>query len=136
MKRIALFASLVSVVACTHVDRNDDGRAIYRGIAAMESGEANRIPDQTTTTTWPPQPALGASDASSLADRTRKTRHPSMRKVWKRLWWNMRHLGSEQINPYVRAGEGDALPKERSALEDLFHALKNVLAEGWRKLKD
>jgi hypothetical protein len=40
-----------------------------------------------------------------------------MRKVWKRLWWNIRHLGSEQINPYVRAGEGDALPKERSALE-------------------
>ena len=137
MKQVALFASLLSVIACTHVDPNDDGRAIYGSVAATERSETNRIPDHSTSPTWTPtQPAPSASDASSLEVAGHETRQPSMRKVWKRLWWNFRHLGSEQINPYVRAGEGDLLPKERTALEDLSHAFKNVLVERWRKLKD
>ena len=142
MKQVALFAGLLSVIACPHViactrvDPNDDGRTIY-GSVATERGEANRIPDHSPQPTWtPPQPAPSASDASSLEVGGRETRQPSMRNVWKRLWWNMRHLGSEQINPYVRAGEGDSRPKERTALEDLPHALKNVPVEGWRKLND
>ena len=136
MKQVALVASLWGVIACTYVDRNDDGRAIGGSVAATERGEANRIPDHSTPPTWTPQPAPSARDAASLEVGGRETRQPSMREVWKRLWWNFRHLGSEQINPYVLAGEGDLLPKERSALEDLPHALKNVLAEKWRKLKD
>ena len=137
MKQIALFVSLLSVIACTHVDPNDDARAICGGVAATGCGEVNRIPDHGPPPTWTaPQPAPSASDASSLEVGSGETRRPSMRKVWKRLWWNIRHLGSEQINPYVLAGEGDALPKERSAFEDLPHALENVLAERWRRLKD
>lgn len=137
MKQVALFASLLSVIACAHVDPNDDGRASYGSVAATERGEANRIPDHSTPPTWtPPQPAPSASDAWPPEVGGRDTRQPSMKQVWKRLWWNFRHLGSEQINPYVRAGEGDLLPKERTALEDLSHALKNVLVERWRTLKD
>ena len=137
MKYVALFASLLSVIACTHVDPNDDGRAIYGSVSSTESSEANRIPDLSPPpTSTPPQPAPSVSDASSLEVGGPETRQPSMRDVWKRLWWNIRHLGSEQINPYVLAGEGDSLPKERSALEDLPHALKNVPVEGWRKLID
>jgi hypothetical protein len=57
---------------------------------------------------------------------------PTMREVWARLLWDVTHLFSKAHNPYVAAGEGDMLPKNRTALEDITHAIENVWKE-WRR---
>ena len=51
-----------------------------------------------------------------------------MNKYWKRFFWNVAHLFSNELNPYVLHGEDDLKPKERTAREDIFHSLKNLWA--------
>lgn len=59
-----------------------------------------------------------------------------MARVFARLWWDVRHLfDSERFNPYVVNGEGGFTGANRTGLEDITHALKNVLVESWRHIK-
>lgn len=51
-----------------------------------------------------------------------------MNKYWRRFFWNLRHLLSNEWNPYVLNGEDDLLPKRRTAIEDLGHSFKNLWA--------
>lgn len=45
---------------------------------------------------------------------------------WARFMWNLKHLASDEPNPYVLEGEGDLKPKRRTAFEDITHSLKNL----------
>lgn len=58
----------------------------------------------------------------------------AMKPFWDRLQWDWDHLLDSDINPFVKAGEGDAKPKERTGFEDITHAIKNIWVES-RKLK-
>lgn len=50
-----------------------------------------------------------------------------------RLAWDFEHLfDGKSVNPWVRAGEGDAKPKNRTGFEDVTHAIKNVAVEWGR----
>ena len=49
-----------------------------------------------------------------------------MNKYWKRFFWNVGHLLSNEPNPYVLAGEDGLKPVRRTAAEDFFHSLKNL----------
>lgn len=66
---------------------------------------------------------------------TRKEYDAKMQPYRDRFWWNMHHLFSVEINPYVAKGEGDALPKNRTGMEDLFHSIKNLWVESGRLKK-
>lgn len=59
-----------------------------------------------------------------------------MKPYWDRLVWDFKHLSSDEINPYVKAGEDGLEPKERTGLEDLSHAIENFFKEAWRKRKE
>ena len=63
---------------------------------------------------------------------------PKMRPYWARLWWDISHIITFRwtaINPYVAAGEGDLKPKNRTAWEDVTHAIKNIWVE-YARIKD
>jgi len=51
-----------------------------------------------------------------------------MSKYYKRFFWNLSHLSSNEPNPYVLNGEDDLKPKRRTAWEDLGHSFKNLWA--------
>lgn len=56
---------------------------------------------------------------------------------WDRFVWDVKHLFDRKaINPYVAAGEGDLKPKNRTAVEDIGHAVKNLKVEAERIIKD
>lgn len=63
------------------------------------------------------------------------TKRERFRPFWDRFVWDLKHLADDEINPYVAAGEGDALPKNRTGLEDVTHAFKNLFVEGWRIMR-
>jgi hypothetical protein len=60
-----------------------------------------------------------------------------MGKVWARLKWDVRNLFNGKVNPYIDEDneEPGLKAKRRTGLEDVSHALKNVLYEGWRNRK-
>jgi len=49
-------------------------------------------------------------------------------KYWARFFWDLGHLFSKTLNPYVLHGEDDLDPVERTALQDIGHAFKNLWA--------
>jgi hypothetical protein len=63
---------------------------------------------------------------------------PTWDDIVARYKWNVSRLLTpwrwQELNPYVLAGEGDLLPKERTAWEDIGHSLENLWRE-WRRLK-
>lgn len=60
---------------------------------------------------------------------------PRMKPYWDRLHWDYDHLWDfSSYNPFVLAGEGDSLPKHRTGLQDVTHAIKNIWVE-WSRLK-
>lgn len=59
-------------------------------------------------------------------------KQPTMREVWARLWWDVKNIFNNRLNPYVLHGEGDLKPKKRTAREDITHAIENVWKE-WRR---
>ena len=54
----------------------------------------------------------------------------SVKDAYARLMWDVHHIFDwESNNPYVSAGEGGSKPKNRTGLEDFFHALVNLPVE-------
>jgi hypothetical protein len=60
-----------------------------------------------------------------------------MKRVWGRLWWDIKNLFNQKINPFIDEDneEPGLLAKRRTAAEDITHAIENVAREGWRNLK-
>ncbi len=57
-----------------------------------------------------------------------------MSEHWARLWWDVRHIFSNDANPYILNGQGDFKGARRTGFEDITHAIKNIWVE-WRRLK-
>ena len=53
---------------------------------------------------------------------------PTTKDKWKRLWWDIRNIANDEPNPYTLEGEGDLKPVERTAWDDLGHAIRNIIA--------
>jgi len=54
------------------------------------------------------------------------------RPVVGRFVWNVTHLFSKQLNPYVINGQGGLEPVERKAYQDIGHSFKDLFVEGGR----
>jgi hypothetical protein len=140
---LGVFICPLALLACSHTG------GVPTRMVEVEPASAMRDYGTLEYTSWtdekgrrlpaPPEREVRARESTVFPyydERLEKRRRPTMSEVWQRLWWDIRHLGSRQTNPYLENGEGDCLPKKRTGHEDIGHALKNVIAEAWRKLGD